>query len=822
MLKGNKIWLLAVTFFIACNAFADEEHFFNSINGVHFAADSSVTVKDDKFSTPLWLTIQKNISCIDLVTLQLDEDTALFLNTPHTCRVDLEIYYATSSGTEDSVTKSLIISYDSAKGKPFNFRSSFKFSGGYEVRSKILAVYYDGVITTTFPKVFELDEDIFINRVYNFSCSPPVSISGSPDYTNQQLDMMWTPELGADEYDLEWTFYDDSSSVVKKDFPNTYPNFNFLYRNNATRVTVDANTYNISLVYNPGYIFFRVRAAHYDTLGNRIEGPWTSDTSCTLSYYASINGFLWTGHENTMNWQYTAAYAEEGKRKEVSSYFDGSLRNRQSVTLNNTQNKAIIGETMYDYQGRAAVTTLPAPIDSGKIVYYNLFNIDPMDSEFNRKDFDTGGCGFYPTPMDSILGSGSGGVARGSSGYYSSSNPDKSVGYNAFLPDAQGYPYSQTEYTPDMTGRIARQSLPGKTHYLGSDHETKYYYGKAPQEEIDRLFGNEVGDSSHYLKNMVIDANGQISVSYLDANGKTIATALAGNPPANMDSILSYHPSTVISENLLDGNGNHPSNTSILSTFGLLATNSGDYHFAYKLFPTNYQSGCSNSYCADCIYDIQLLITPACGGSSPVIVHHDTNFTYREAFDTTCSRDSNIVDTFTVYLEPGQYNVSRLITVDQGAINYYTQRFFSHNTCFANFKSFLDSAIANTNFSGCNMTCETCLAALGSESAFVNKYITQLINAHAPAIDHQDTVSADSLYTVAEANCNQLCAPSNICSGLYQEMLADVSPGGQYCLYDTTGGIDKPADSTSVLRVADYENPSPAYMDANGHPDSVT
>jgi hypothetical protein len=319
---------------------------------------------------------------------------------------------------------------------------------------------------------------------------------------------------------------------------------------------------------------------------------------------------------------------------------------------------------------------------------------------------------------------------------------------------------------------------------------------------------------------MVIDANGQISISYVDANGKTIATALAGNPPSNVQPLPSYYPETMLNKNLLDTNGYHPTNTSILSSYGLIATNSGDYHFAYKLFPTDYLSGCSNSYCADCIYDIELLITPACGGSPPVIIHYDTNFTYREAFDTTCSRDSNIIDTFTIYLESGEYNVMRLVTVDEGAINFYTQRFLSHNTCLANYKSFLDTAIANTDFSGCGITCQTCLASLGTESAFLHKFITQLINAH-DTVHHQDTVNGELMYDSAVVHCNQLCAPSNICAGLYQEMLADVSPGGQYFLYDTTGGNYKPADSTSVLRVSIYQSPTTPYLDANGNRDSV-
>src|ERR1700740_3569490 len=75
------------------DAFAAQEHFFNCKSGKHFAADSSLTVQDDKFGGPLWSTIEKNIKVTDLVTLELNEDTALFLIGKHTCRVDLEVTY---------------------------------------------------------------------------------------------------------------------------------------------------------------------------------------------------------------------------------------------------------------------------------------------------------------------------------------------------------------------------------------------------------------------------------------------------------------------------------------------------------------------------------------------------------------------------------------------------------------------------------------------------------------------------------------------------------------------------------------------------------
>ncbi|HXB12722.1 MAG TPA: hypothetical protein VNZ45_12090, partial [Bacteroidia bacterium] len=649
-INSHKLFFFVVMLFAGIfRVYGVDEHFYGSKEGIHFTTGSSLTVQDDKFGTSLWSTIQKNIKVTDVVTFELDEDTAFFLIGKHKCRVDLEITYYNALGVADSLATTLSINYDSTRSKRFNFRSSFKFNGGYKVKARVLAVFYDGSLTTNFPKVFRLREDIYINRIYYFDCSAPMLPMHSFDATNQRLEVDWTHFTGAQEYDLEYTFYDSLSYVVRNDMGNSYTDFGFLFNGNATRVTVQGCEYAFNLVYNPGHVFYRIRPIHYDSARNRIEGTWSSDTSCTLANYA--NQFIWKGHENSLNWQYTAAFAEQGKRKEVTSYFDGSLRTRQSVTLNNTQNKAIVGETMYDYQGRPAVTTLPAPLDSGKIVFYDKYNVDLVDSEYNKKDFDTGACGYIPVGMDSLLG----GTARGSYGYYSSANPDKSSGFDAFLPDAEGYPFTMTEYTPDNTGRISRQSIAGKTHRLGSGHETKYFYGKPAQEELDRLFGSEAGNNSHYLKNMVMDANGQVSVSYVDANGKTVATALAGQLPSNMQPIGSYAASTTLDVSLLDNDSIHPSNTSTFSGYSLLATNAGEYHFAYRLLPGNYSdSSCSSAHvCTDCLYDVQLMVTNSCGCDSALVMHYDSNFSYTSAFDTLCGHH-NILDTFTIFLQPGQ------------------------------------------------------------------------------------------------------------------------------------------------------------------------
>ena len=127
-------------------------------------------------------------------------------------------------------------------------------------------------------------------------------------------------------------------------------------------------------------------------------------------------------------------------------------------------------------------------------------------------------------------------TTEGASKYYSSSN-DIDDAFKDRIPDAEQYPFSQIEYTPDNTGRISRKGGVGKTHQLGSTHEMEYYYGTPEQKELNRLFGYSVGDAIHYKKNMVLDPNRQASISYIDPQGRTIATALSGHKSPNLQGL---------------------------------------------------------------------------------------------------------------------------------------------------------------------------------------------------------------------------------------------------------------------------------------------
>src|SRR6185312_4766135 len=103
-----------------------------------------------------------------------------------------------------------------------------------------------------------------------------------------------------------------------------------------------------------------------------------------------LGRYDFTGHGRNLNWQASTSFAEEGKRKSVVQYFDGSLRSRQTVTKDNTTDTTIVAETLYDQQGRPEIQVLPAPTLSRIINYTPLLNTreDINGAEYDKSVYD--------------------------------------------------------------------------------------------------------------------------------------------------------------------------------------------------------------------------------------------------------------------------------------------------------------------------------------------------------------------------------------------------------------------------------------------------
>ncbi len=310
-------------------------------------------------------------------------------------RFIVSLNYSTLAGTvltPVSSTHTLDVSYDPAQGGlNYTDLSAIEVSGGYLVAAKIIDIINLNTSTsvTTPPTNIYFETEIDAERYYNMDIInvpyTPSSVITSLNSTTNEIEITWPYIQGAEEYDLEWTWVtdDNMTSLDGISFP-----FNYMidFKNNSTRIRTSDQHYKISNVFEKGKVFFRVRGVGYTDLSanNIFEQVYFSQWTF-YEYYslANITGAslgcppspdfyycVTDDHEENKNWQYKATYAEEGKKKEVISYFDGTLRNRQSVTKSNSTENAIVAETYYDYQGRAAVQALPVPVSTANIKFY--------------------------------------------------------------------------------------------------------------------------------------------------------------------------------------------------------------------------------------------------------------------------------------------------------------------------------------------------------------------------------------------------------------------------------------------------------------------
>jgi len=497
----------------------------------------------------------------------------------------------------------------------------------------------------------------------------------------------WNPVENAIGYHLEWTYVNSYGSKQTVDF-----------RTGATRIETTASSYEIPVIYENGSLYIRFRSFEKNNDGKIIFSKWSAISEVAVK-----------SHDNDkMNWQAIVDYTEEGKNKEVMTYYDGTMRARQMVTRNSTNNDIIVGETFYDHQGRAAIQALPVPsmIEDDIIKYHDSFNTYNEGNgvkSYDRQAFDVStkedNCGIATKSMSS---------ESGSSKYYSKNNPTQD-GYHKFIPDAEGYPFSQTEYTPDNTGRIRRQGGVGKQYQLGSSqaqsslHPTCYYYGKPTQEDLWKLFGSQCGDFSHYQKNLVKDPNGSLAVSYIDMHGRTVATALAGNHPTGLEQLESKVSSKKTGINLLDRMGVPQGESKSVSSFPLLVTSEGKYLFNYKFILENINIG---DICLDCNYLLTIDIKDECGQSipiegldaikvSPIVISLNGS----EIKDCSSSEENKLE--FSANLSLGNYEITRVLQVDPISRMKEVERYLTSENV-KSLRDFIDEQIQLTDFTLCN------------------------------------------------------------------------------------------------------------------------
>ena len=844
--KYFRLLILFVCFPLA-GLLAASESYVQTLTGNMKKGDSLTVIDDKFFNLPLseWNQL-KHLSVDDIISFELRQDTTLnYYYKSFSCTLNISIKYFTSHDQQtpteiDNID--LVVKYDSARGKSFPDIARYKFKNAFRVTVVINSIN-SPEWKDKLPAVFRLKNQILVERKYPFSSHVngvaqnehsrlyrqsgpfvmPEPVIFDPTLTffplqlpsNGQLTIGWLVSgLGTwEEYDLEWTYIDGlsargfaiahtyASAQGTLKIPDATVGQWMLHDN--TRVTVTTTSYSINLPYTDGYLLVRVRGASYQPETNvRLTSDWQYQDQ-----NQNTAGVIIPAFQDNLNWQYTGAFAEEGKKKEVISYFDGTQRNRQSVTLNNSDQyiiqgadkkiPAVVQETIYDVMGRPAMNILPAPLKSSGLNFYPSFNVNSVGNPLSFSDI-------YLDQQNSqsqscAIGADYSNPTSGASQYYSPNNPfigDDGSYFTKYVPDAQKYPYSLAEYTPDNTGRIRRQGGVGQYLQIGSGKETNYYYGKPAPRDLERMFGMEVGDASHYLKNMVVDPNGQASVSYIDANGKTIATALAGIPLGNLDPLPSSKTSTANTHfnNVLISPTDFSPNTTDLSmkaSSTFLAEVPGTFTLHYSVSPlalvTQYGTGGASQLCNNCYYTLAIVVTNECG----TVIANKTSTPF-QGNDATCYTNPLVItnDLPINVMNIGEYTVSYSLQLSEDVIKYQTDYYVQHNTDLKKLQDFFLVELQNLDMSACYSTCAACKTLGSTVDNFRTNVVTLLgtdLFAGILANDPGGNITQwiNQTWADLKTKCSALsCAPPSPCEQYLGQMKTDVMPGGQYAQYD--------------------------------------
>lgn len=424
---------------------------------------------------------------------------------------------------------------------------------------------YQDVQIKVYPKLYQAK--LTINQVFDITSGTPVALSvpltnknffvelsmqyqpflkthyapsdmllnttSSYNAATQQLAVNWTPAtapylgvVSPANYELEWTYVDD---YAKDGTALAASNLDYAFKNNATRIITDTLAYNIPVVYPKGYIIYRVRMLRVDSnlYKHPIYGVWSlaSSTGKVNSVPSASRYQITTPHSgDSLNWNYTIHFAEKGKYKHVIGYFDGMLKNRQTLTRFNSQSNLLLAtENIYDYEGRPSITTLPSVINSNRFGFQKGVSISSVTGlPYAPIDFDV-----KPSlcPDEILIPSFT--ESSLANKYYSRLNTD-TAGVQKFVPQAEGYPFVHTQLSPGFSDRVDRQSGAGADLQISKGHEIKNEYLEADQPDLNNLFGINAGFSNFYNKTVSKDPNGQYSMSVKDYEGKQVVSSLIG------------------------------------------------------------------------------------------------------------------------------------------------------------------------------------------------------------------------------------------------------------------------------------------------------
>ncbi|WP_343631547.1 RHS repeat-associated core domain-containing protein [Fluviicola sp.] len=716
---------------------------------------------NEMFSNPSWSSNYTIKSVKNRVRLGINPAVAQTNDLIGNITVQIKMWkWVSGSFTMSTTTQTLSLNYVHATptGSAIDLQT-YAFSDAHRVE-----VYLIAMDASLDKEDIYISSEIEVDR--NYTLTPGMVTGLSVDASDANYyEFNWDQKVGAEGYELEWVHVSD---VTMTSNPNTLGGtylttgqLSYDYYLNSTRVFVLGNTWRIPKVFNSGYIVYRIRPIGY--IGNttvRNEGDWTNVESGLIALHVGANVINVVGdYDPNMNWSHQVSYDDKGNRFEGISYADGLGRGRQQVGHNTATKQAVVSNVYYDELGRGVIADLPTPVDGEDLHHkpnFNAFQTDNSPSGIDYKDFDaatTTACNTVTAPFSNASGAGK---------YYSSANTTQD-GANKRIPDAEKYPYSRAYYMNDFTGRLEKTAGVGGTLRGGNGHDSWFYYPTPNQAELDGLFGAEVGQASHYEKMVTVDANGQAYIQYSDMAGRVIASYLAGDAPSSL-SPIDGNGGVTATTNILPQNQQHidwsvPSST---LTYNEYFTTSGNYTINYAFTPAQFHNACmTENFCMDCVYDMTLSVVEECSGT---VKYSNTITLAGEDVGNVCAADAE--ESFTspaFYLDKGLYQIVKKLSLHEQIIQDNWCVYSAQSTCLTPLSELFNPAYAAEPFENC--------------------------------IDEITEQETDD------------------CTFYRAQMLADMTPGGQYAGYINTSGSYSPYIGGSTIHSVLTEDALGANMD---------
>jgi RHS repeat-associated protein len=808
--------LLALTWMMTVySATAQNIRWYNKMDSAIKVNDTLVVADTAYLSSHFnWNSI-KDRSTVNIVKLEVDYTRLSAALPDFFAQVDLEVTYFSvvdSNPTMKSTipvvkNHSLRLSKNEAGGE-LKLADQLQFTNGYDVRIKVKNIasdQYDSIL----PPLFKLSSWIYIDRhqVMNASAGQyslfalteedafPVIYALDTSSGNKTVNVQRGTVWGAVEYDLEWTFIDSTlNNITVLDSIRNHQQvseaaLNTLFKHNANRIFFGAvSSYKIPLVANSDFLMIRMRTVSYDD-GKRVEGSWQYRDAAQQFCFLNLQHLR---HQQNLNWIYTANFIEEGLRAESINFFDGNFTSKQNIVLDNENSTAIVNESIYDRFNRQVGSFLPAPTPQNNLWFKTNFNVGLNNKPFDYKfinDSVNNCCITAPAVANS----------SGAGNYYSSASWLLAQNRNTFdqyTPSADSFPYSLQQFTDDATGRIRYQGGVGKQFQLNENNGkyTSFFYGKPGQYELDKLFGNNAGFAQHYLKNLTVDPNGVLSVSYLNAAGNVIATALSGLPAGNLESIASLGYVTEDYNALIDLNG-FTYNEAALSIeaasshLNVLPGTIATVKYTVQNLSYLYQS-LNLEACNKCYYELELKVQSDCDTDS-VLAKNKVLF---DGNTLVCENGSPFIDSALYPMNQiGEYKFSMQLSMSRQYIDSSFTALKALREVNNDIKKEADflverfnTLVLDDNFKECG----ACFDKLGKPADFKAniKEVYYQYGYDSLTVSKLDTL-IDNKYThlleVCKASQDK-CIIASPCDDSKQQMLADLQPGGQYFLIDTT------------------------------------